>query len=340
MASSVNQLALTDARRFSVSGNCFDPSKTLEQLQKFIHLALMEVGKNKTTVVISRGEGQLGNRLFQYASFYAASLEKGFRVWNPSFGDYAAWFPLLGNDVFCRPGGRSAHPWLRKFSSRFLPLLSGKSGRVACRPFGGEVLDITDSHDAKDEPYDLGAAEFVSLLERRRFLLVRGWKFRARDALWRKRPEVKNVFRPSDAVTVSVKERLEKARSGCDLLIGIHVRRGDYADWLGGRYFFALEHYERWMREAANLHADRRVAFLVCSNESVEPLLCLEGIKTFEGPGSPIADLYSLAGCDKLLGPPSTFSLWASYWGGVPLQMLEGADEHVWEGGFVIHQNV
>ena len=300
----------------------------------------MQVGKNKATVIISRGEGQMGNRLFQYASFYSASLEKGFQVWNPSFGEYATWFPELAQDVFCRPSGESLSLCLRGIFSRLFSLASGKLAGLACRPFGGEVLDITGSHDVQDEPYDLGSGEFESLLARRRFLLVRGWKFRARESLWRQRDEVKKVFRPSDAVLAAANQSLEKARADGDLLIGVHVRRGDYAGWLGGKYFFALENYERWMREAAALHAGRRVAFLVCSNEPVGPLLGLEGLKTFAGPGTAIADLYGLAGCDKLMGPPSTFSLWASYWGGAPLQMLQSAEDHVWEGGFVIHQNV
>jgi hypothetical protein len=109
---------------------------------------------------------------------------------------------------------------------------------------------------------------------------------------------------------------------------------------LGGRFFFALENYERWMREAAALHAGRRVGFLVCSNESVSPLLNLQGLKVIRGPGSAVADLYTLAACDQLMGPPSTFSLWASYWGGAPLHMLLSIDQKVWDSGFVIHQNV
>lgn len=300
----------------------------------------MQVGNKKATVIISRGEGQLGNRLFQYASFYSASLEMGFRLWNPSFGEYAAWFPELARDVFCRPSGGPANPFLRGFCTRAFSLFAGTSARWLCRPLGGEVLDITASHDAKDEPYDLGLGEFESLLARRRFLFVRGWKFRARDSLWRQRSEVKKVFQPSDAVLDSANRSLEKARRECDVLIGVHVRRGDYADWLGGRYFFAFENFERWMREAATLHEGRRVAFLVCSNEPIAPLLGLEGLRVFEGPGTAIGDLYALAGCDKLMGPPSTFSLWASYWGGAPLQMLQSTEDHIWEGGFVIHQNV
>jgi hypothetical protein len=293
-----------------------NPLETLERRGKFLHPARMQAGKNKATVIISRGEGQMGNRLFQYASFYSASLEKGFRVWNPSFGEYAAWFPELAQDVFCRPSRESASLWLRGIFSRFFSLASGSLLRQACRAMGGEVLDITASHDAKDEPYNLGSGEFESLLARRRFLLVRGWKFRARESLWRQRDEVKKVFRPSDAVLASANQSLEKARAAGDLLIGVHVRRGDYVGWLGGKYFFALENYECWMREAAALHAGQRVAFLVCSNEPVAPLLSLEGLKVFEGPGTAIGDLYALAGCDKLMGPPSTFSLWASYYSG------------------------
>jgi hypothetical protein len=41
--------------------------------------------------------------------------------------------------------------------------------------------------------------------------------------------------------------------------------------------------------------------------------------------GSAVEDLYSLARCDYLLGPPSTFSLWASFYGNVPLHQMASA---------------
>jgi hypothetical protein len=94
------------------------------------------------------------------------------------------------------------------------------------------------------------------------------------------------------------------------------------------------------MREVAALHSGQRVAFLVCSNEPVATLLSLEGLKVFEGPGTAIGDLYALAGCDKLMAPraPSRFGLLIG--GGAPVQMLQSTEDHVWEGGFVIHENV
>jgi hypothetical protein len=40
------------------------------------------------------------------------------------------------------------------------------------------------------------------------------------------------------------------------------------------------------------------------------------------GPGHFIEDLYALASCDYIIGPPSTFSQWASFYGNVPRYMV------------------
>jgi hypothetical protein len=56
-----------------------------------------------------------------------------------------------------------------------------------------------------------------------------------------------------------------------------------------------------------------------------------------EFPGLPVAigttpavvDLYSLAGCDYILGPPSTFSQWASFYGNKPMLHLSGGDQKI-----------
>jgi hypothetical protein len=55
-------------------------------------------------------------------------------------------------------------------------------------------------------------------------------------------------------------------------------------------------------------------AFFICSNEAIDPdsfkdFLALSGQRHF------IVDLYSLAACDVIIGPPSTFSQWAAFYG-------------------------
>lgn len=291
-------------------------------------------------VILAKGEGQLGNRLFQAATFLAASYEVGFELWNPAFGEYAEMFPAIAGDVFCRPGCARPLPGRRVAWCRMLGLLGARGLEPVLAGFGGGVVDITTSTDAEDGEYDLCGEGFRGLLAGRRFLIVKGWKYRAHTALWAHREKVCGVFRPKESIVNEVARCVNGARGDAEVLIGVHVRRGDYAAWLGGKYFFGLESYARWMREAVALHEGRRVAFLVCSNEDVRPLLGMEGIVATRGPGSAIADLYALAGCDLLMGPPSTFSLWASFMGNVRLHMVQEADQSLYAGGFVIHERV
>jgi hypothetical protein len=60
----------------------------------------------------------------------------------------------------------------------------------------------------------------------------------------------------------------------------------------------------------------------------------------FRGPGSPVGDLYSLAACNAIMGPPSSFSMWASYYGQVPLHMLESEDQLVHPETFTMHPGI
>jgi hypothetical protein len=47
------------------------------------------------------------------------------------------------------------------------------------------------------------------------------------------------------------------------------------------------------------------------------------------GPGHVVQDMYALARCDYLLGPPSTFTIWSSFYGRVPLCHVESPDQEL-----------
>ena len=89
------------------------------------------------------------------------------------------------------------------------------------------------------------------------------------------------------------------------------------------------------MRELAAQFPGRTAAFFVCSDEprSREEFA---GLTVEIGAGPPINDLCTLVGCDFVLGPLSTFSQWASFYGNVPLLHLRGADERVDAGRFQV----
>jgi hypothetical protein len=75
------------------------------------------------------------------------------------------------------------------------------------------------------------------------------------------------------------------------------------------------------MSAAASLLQGKQVVFWVCSDEGVAAD-AFPGLRVEPGVGTILEDLCSLARCDLLIGPPSTFSAWASYYGRVPLYSM------------------
>jgi hypothetical protein len=90
---------------------------------------------------------------------------------------------------------------------------------------------------------------------------------------------------------------------------------------MGGRFLHSPSDYAGLMGHLGENLRGRRVRFVVCSDESLD-LSVFRPLDVVPGPGSPLRDLYALAGCDFLVAPPSTFSMWASFHGGVPLYQV------------------
>lgn len=293
--------------------------------------------RRHATVLVARPEGQLGNRVFQAAAFQAAAWEMGFSLLNPALGPYAKFFPALAEDFFCRPGQELPMARWRLLFCRTIDALTSHAFHPVWAAGGCAVLDIAASHDGSEEDYDLCSNGFQRILSCHRLVIAKGWKFRAHAALKSRRKDVVRLFTPHSGIRGEVERHIARARSGCDILVGLHVRRGDYANWLGGKFFYGLDAYADWLKAANALWSDKKVGFLICSNESVDDLLRLPGVSASAGLGAPITDLYTLAACDFLIGPPSTFTLWASFYGGAPLHMLMEKDQQIQIAGFAHH---
>jgi hypothetical protein len=294
-------------------------------------------GLRLANVLVVRPEGQLGNRIFQAAAFQVAAWEMGFAVLNPALGPYAEFFPALAEDFFCRPGhGLPMARW-RLLFCRTLDALTSRPLHPVWAAGRCAVLDIAASHDGSEEDYDLCGEDFQRRLSCHRLVIAKGWKFRAHAALKSRREDVVRLFTPQQYILAEVERFIARARAGSDLLVGLHVRLGDYATWLGGRFYYGLDAYAAWLKAATALWPEKKVSFVVCSNGNVDDLLSLPGIRASTGPGAPITDLYALAACNFLIGPPSTFTLWASYYGGAPLHMLMEKDQQLQIAGFAHH---
>ncbi len=134
--------------------------------------------------------------------------------------------------------------------------------------------------------------------------------------------EIRRVFRPRQDIQDRVANFIAELRASADVLIGVHMRRGDYREYLGGRFYYDDTEYLRFMRQARELFPDQRATFIVCSNEPVNPE-AFPGVEWASLPkANGMEDLHVLAACDYLIGPPSTYSMWASYYGRKPLCFL------------------
>jgi hypothetical protein len=89
------------------------------------------------------------------------------------------------------------------------------------------------------------------------------------------------------------------------------------------------------MGSVQDLLRPERVGFLVVSDEP-QRALGFDGLAVRLLAGSALEDMYSLAYCDYIIGPHSTFSMWASFYGETPLYRLEDPYRTVSPEDFVV----
>lgn len=173
---------------------------------------------------------------------------------------------------------------------------------------------------------------------RRKIVFMHGWEFRDQANLIKHRSTIKSLFVPDLQVLESVAECRLKAMNRAAVLVGVHVRRGDYARWQNGIYFYNDSVYRARMMdvERALKAQGKTAAFVICSNEVID-LGVFSPLQVTPGPGHAVADLYMLASCDLIMGPPSTYSLWASYHGGGKLLFIKDPHTEVCLADFEVH---
>jgi len=285
--------------------------------------------------VLARKYGRLGNRLRRAAHLVAAAIEHGHTLVDLSFSEYAADFEATRRDLFCRyPAARHPFPapwWVRALLDR-LATLALRIARLVPPP--GSLLRVVLWRNV-DVEYRLDSSAFRDLASRSRVLLFEGWTFRT-SAVERHAAAIRAHFAPVRALAERAQAIATALRASAEVLVGVHLRRGDYATWLGGQYHYSLPAYADLMRRVRALFPGRRVLFLVCSDEPVPPTT-FDGLPYALGADHPVVDLYALARCDYLFGPPSSFTLWASFAGGVPLWFVYRPDAEPSLDAFVRH---
>jgi hypothetical protein len=270
-------------------------------------------------VIISNKTHQLCNRLLVFASFVANGIENEYKVSNPGFEEYAKHFKHLEKNLFISyPPVResSIHSGIYSFIQSKYYTCSNFIARLFFSRkirFGG-IQSIND-HYFNGFGVFLDQPNFKQLIKGLKCLFVFGYGFRDWTNIIKHADQIREYFRPNDSHQRAIDLFFSKIeQEHFDVLVGVHIRRGDYKEYKGGKFYFKNKVYLDAMSQVANLFPKKIIGFLICSNEDID-LDYFKDYNVFQGPGHFIQDLYALAKCDYIMGPPSTYSFWACFIG-------------------------
>lgn len=262
-------------------------------------------------IVIASIPGQLGNRLIVHASVMAWCIQHKQKFLNPSFAPYDAYFTM-----------EDEHQIIVKKSFWNNFRRSYLAGRISWRlknKIPGLHCRWIDWH----EEINLDEPATTAAFAKARILFLQGWKFRANQSLQNEKDSIRRFFTLKPELQKRLNSYCETSLKPNEINIGVHIRRGDYAKFEGGKYFFENEIYLQSMMACAQTFENEKINFILCSNEKIDLAYFREhGLKVSEGPGHEALDMYALSKCQWMIGPPSTYTMWASFMNDVPLFMI------------------
>ncbi len=286
-------------------------------------------------IIINDKVGQLGNRLHEFAFLIANAIENNYTLVNPNFEEYAANFEGTKNDInhfgikiITFGKHKSIGVFFEKFSNKILFWL-GKIGYESTIFF--QQITISNTENGS---FQL-CQPFFTVKVKTKLVFLKGYWYVDFQNIEKHKATIKQIFTPTITWANNVNKCLLNAKKPNSLLIGIHIRRGDYETFLDGKYFFENEVYFQKMKEIEEsfLKEKQKVNFLLFSNEPID-LLDFEGLDVKKSENHFMVDLYALAACDYIFGPLSTFTAWASFYGETPICFLHDKNQKVTKAVF------
>jgi len=189
------------------------------------------------------------------------------------------------------------------------------------------VADLPEYQFQEARHFDLKTPSFLEKSKAKAVLLF-GRFFRDYENMTLHQEMIRRYFTPIREISNKLEDFENEARKNSDLLVGVHMRRGDYEQFADGRYYFSQTEYCAKMEELQRSSHNKKVKFVVCSNEKID-LSCFRNLDIVTGPGKAVEDMYALASCDYIMGPPSTFTLWASFYGKKPLCQMRNLTDPI-----------
>jgi Glycosyl transferase family 11 len=264
----------------------------------------------------------LCNQMFPFANVIAFASVNNKTVIYPSFAKHAESFPYFQNNDLCQfpmekdvnkictvlTKNRLLEKWFLRINHK-LQIFP----HILMNPEQSYNFEIESNKEMNKRIISAPVAVFDGLY----FLSDQNF-IRAKDT-------IKKVFSPSSDIKHNVDACINRARQNTDILIGTHMRFGDYLTLKKDLAYNVNEYYEV-MQKIKKLFRTKKVTFLLCSDQQ-QNVNDFPKLRTEIGPGHYVEDLFCLSECDLIIGPPSTFSQWASFYGDVPRYQINYKNE-------------
>lgn len=269
-------------------------------------------------LIISAKSGLLGNRLLLFANFIAFAIEHNLTVLNPAFEEYAEFFVSTASDFLCC----YPPPYFTVAGNKFI-----RSKYYHTIQYLSNKNILTTQKITREKPFNFANYQNIETLKHSSIVCFQGWVFRdgwfVEDVpkLYKYADRIRAYFKPLERYTINVNNLISNIKNSADIIIGVHIRQGDYVQHQRGRYFYTIEQYLEVMNSVVKLFEGNKIKFLICSNIQQDPSL-FDNFNCVFANDHLIEDMYALAECDYIVGPPSTYSMWASFYGDKPLYTI------------------
>lgn len=284
----------------------------------------------KELLIVCDKYGRLGNRLFLFAQLIEFSRESGREIWMPGFHEYCSFFKTTENSRFIRyPRGNFDIP-------------NPFSGIVSFNAFN-HISRINEKINSEYlfenfvcySPTDGNPFLKINSTQAR-CVLFNGFIFHQHFLdLHNSLPTIRTIFKPSSKFTHLIEDPIRALRKKSQLIVGVLVRQTDYREWNDGKSFFTSLEYAQILQRFCCSYSEENISFFIATDENqnekiFENFVCIVRV------GFPIENLYSLASCDLLIGPTSSYMGWAALYGDVPSFTIQSSDDSPTKEDFIL----
>ena len=263
--------------------------------------------------------GRLGNQLELAAHLIVFSELENRTICLQYLARHAEAFPYFDGSVL------RVYPAQKRFPAMIEKIIAKVIGKLVQYDLITKI-DFLEKNEWVyfDDPTSASNPELMKL--RSAWLCtLKVWRFRSKTKIKNYRQKILGVLTPHPAVLASGKNFI--AQLNCEIVIGVHIRWGDYKT-AAPELYHGIEVYRERMREARALFPGQTVGFIVCTEEQLD-LVELQEMNCVFPKSDAITDLYTLAQCDYLIASASTFSSWASYWGDIGIFTISDRNRRI-----------